>query len=624
MCGIAGRVRYAGRPDPDPRASLGAMLAVLRHRGPDDEGMWADPANGVALGNRRLAIVDVAPTGHQPMVAPSGRYVLTFNGEIYNADRLRPELEQRRYPFVGRSDTEVLLAAIAEWGVDRALERVDGMFAFAVWDRDARVLVLARDRIGEKPLYYGIVDGDFVFASELDAALAGSSGSPTIDRDALAAYLRRGCVPTPMTIYRDLVQVPPGTTARLDVGRGSAEPTLRAYWSAATWAAATPNAVDANDPLVVDELDRLLRDAVSLRMRADVPLGAFLSGGIDSSLVVALMQAQTDAAVRTFTIGFEDPTYDESGWAANVARRLGTHHSELRMTAGEATEALPLIPTMYDEPFADPSALPTSLLASFARRDVTVALSGDGGDELFGGYAQYVQCMSAWMASRRSERTIRARFRLGARSATRPSREEIFCNARSYFRDPDSIVIGSTEPTTVMTHPQLGPTIDDYDAWMIYVDLVTYLPDFVLTKVDRATMAHSLESRAPLLDRRLVEYALTLPANARIRDGRGKWLLRRVLDRYLEPEYVERPKAGFEPPLGTWLRTTLREWVEPLLAESRLRAEGFLNADPVRMLWREHLSGRDRTYPLWSVLVFQSWLEHRGRRPVPEPARDCR
>jgi asparagine synthase (glutamine-hydrolysing) len=621
MCGIAGRVLFAaGSNGRDQSGLLAAMLATLHHRGPDDEGSWIDPTAGVALGNRRLAVVDVASTGHQPMIAPTGRHVLTFNGEIYNADRVRPDLERRRYPFVGRSDTEVLLAAITEWGIARALERVDGMFAFALWDRDTRDLVLARDRIGEKPLYYGVVEDEFVFASEIDAAIIGCARPPTIDRDALASYLRHGCIPAPMTIYRDFFQVPPGTVARLGLGRGMTRPTLHTYWSAATWAQRTTAEVDAFDPNVVDELDSLLRDAVALRMRADVPIGALLSGGIDSSLVVALMQAQTDAPVRTFTLGFEEAEFDESGWARRVARRLGTRHSEICMTADDAVEALPSIPTMYDEPFADPSALPTALLAAFARRDVTVALTGDGGDELFGGYEQYARSAAKWTTSQEPHRQLRSWRRHRARSKARSvSREQIFCDARSFSRDPNSIVIGATEAPTILTRPELGPAIESYEAWMMYVDLVTFLPNFILTKIDRATMAHSLESRAPLLDRRLVELALTLPAGARIGDRQGKWLLRRVLDRYIEPEYFVRPKAGFEPPLNTWLRTSLRDWVEPLLESSRIRAEGFFDPTPLRVLWQEHLAGRDRTYALWPVLVFQSWLEHRslGSRAQP-------
>jgi asparagine synthase (glutamine-hydrolysing) len=593
------------------------MLAALRHRGPDDEGMWSDPTVGVALGNRRLAIVDVAPTGHQPMVSPSGRLVLTFNGEIYNHHLLRPELE-RHYPFAGQSDTEVLLAAISEWGIDRALERANGMFAFALWDRDRRQLFLARDRVGEKPLYYGATETGFVFASELDAAVAGSATRPVIDRDVVAAYLRHNCVPAPLTIYRDFRQLPPATVACLDVGAGARQPALRTYWSAAQFLEGTGARRDAFDgPAAIEALDGLLGDAVAIRMRSDVPLGAFLSGGIDSSLVVALMQSRSEARVRTFTVGFDDEQFDESQWARDVARRLGTEHAEMHMTSRDVLEVVPCIPAMYDEPFADPSALPTAMLAAFAKRDVTVALSGDGGDELFGGYIRYTHCASTWSSKQRDRRRARARLsrlrQQGTHAARQLSREQIYCDVRSFCRDPQSVVLGAREPSTILTHPDLGPPIDDYEAWMMYVDLVTYLPDFILTKVDRATMAHSLESRAPFLDHRLVEFALALPTNVKIRNGETKWILRRVLDRYIESEVVDRPKAGFEPPLGAWLRTTLRDWAEPLLDPSRLRTEGFFEPEPVRAWWTEHLEGRDRTYPVWSVLVFQSWLErHAG------------
>ena len=619
MCGIAGIVRMAGQQAAaEPTELLAAMLAALRHRGPDDEGMWTDPTRAVALGNRRLAIVDVAPTGHQPMVSPSGRFVLTFNGEIYNHDVLRPDLARLHYPFTGHSDTEVLLAAISEWGVDGALARANGMFAFAVWDRDARQLLLARDRIGEKPLYYGVTAHGFVFASELDAAVAGGAVRPAIDRDTVAAYLRQACVPAPLTIYRDFRQLPPATIACLDVGRGAREPTLRTYWSAADFVPSAAAATRTYDePAAIEQLDGLLRDAVALRMRADVPLGAFLSGGIDSSLVVALMQAQSAARVRTFTVRFDDDGYDESEWARGVALRLGTEHAEMHMTSRDVVDVVPCIPAMYDEPFADPSALPTAMLAAFAKRDVTVALSGDGGDELFGGYDRYPNCTSTWNDKQRDRRRARARLsrlrQRGTHAARQVSREQIYCDARSFCRDPQSVVIGAREPSTILTHPDLGPPIDDYEAWMMYVDLVTYLPDFILTKVDRATMAHSLESRAPFLDHRLVEFALALPTNVKIRNGETKWILRRVLDRYIESQLVDRPKAGFEPPLGAWLRTTLRDWAEPLLDPSRLRAEGFFEPEPVRAWWTEHLEGRDRTYPVWSVLVFQSWLEcHAG------------
>jgi asparagine synthase (glutamine-hydrolysing) len=617
MCGIAGIVRISGQHQhgAGPTELVASMLAELHHRGPDDEGTWSDPTRGVALGNRRLAIVDVESTGHQPMVSPSGRHVLTFNGEIYNHELLRPELERLHYPFVGRSDTEVLLAAISEWGIDAALERANGMFAFAVWDRDAQQLLLVRDRIGEKPLYYGRTPFGFAFASELGAATAGSPTRPDIDRDTIAAYLRQSCVPAPLTIYRGFRQLPPATIACLDVGRGAREPTLRTYWSAADLVRGGSASADTFDePSAIEEFDDLLRDAVALRMRSDVPLGAFLSGGIDSSLVVALMQAQTLGRVRTFTVGFEDDAYDESEWARRVGDRLGTEHTDMRMTSRDVLDVVPCIPAMFDEPFADPSALPTSMLAALAKRDVTVALSGDGGDELFGGYTRYVHCATRWRARQRDRRSARAllsRVRARRPGAARPiSREEMYCQVRSFCRDPQAIVVGADEPPTLLTHPERAPEIDDYEAWMMHLDLVTYLPDYILTKVDRATMAHSLESRAPFLDHRVVELASALPSRAKIREGESKWILRRVLDRYLEPGLVDRPKAGFEPPLGDWLRTTLRDWAEPLLDASRLRAEGWFEPEPVRAWWREQLEGQDRTYPLWSVIVFQSWLEH--------------
>jgi len=647
MCGIAG---YFGSPfEPvEGRAALERMTSELHHRGPDDAGYWLDAEAGIALGHRRLAIVDLSPAGHQPMMSASGRYVLAFNGEIYNYRQLRGEIEQTGAApaWRGHSDTEVALAAIECWGLLAALQRFNGMFAIALWDREARCLHLARDRMGEKPLYYGWMGRTLLFGSELKALRQHSHWRGEIDRDALAAFVRHGYVPGSQAIYRGVYKLPPGHYLTLASGGGEAgEPV--AYWNArerAEAGALQPFSGDADE--AVGALDKLLRDAVALRMEADVPLGALLSGGIDSTTVVALMQAQASRPVRTFSIGFHEEGFNEAQHAAEVARHLGTEHTELYVTPQQAMDVIPRLPALYDEPFADSSQIPTFLVSELTRQHVTVALSGDGGDELFCGYKRYDMMASLWGRVGRVPSPLRAvaagairavpttvldrcgkpldalfrRYgragragdklhKLAALLACR-SPEEMYRGLLSQWPQPDLLVPGAVEPPGSFSSASDWPRLQDMVQRLMYADALGYLPDDILVKVDRASMGVSLEARVPLLDHRLVEFAWSLPASLRARDGAGKWPLRQVLYRYVPRDIMDRPKMGFGVPIADWLRGPLRDWAEVLLAENRLRAEGYLAPTLVRQRWNEHLSGqRNWSASLWSVLMFQAWLE---------------
>ncbi|HEX6992790.1 MAG TPA: asparagine synthase (glutamine-hydrolyzing) [Gammaproteobacteria bacterium] len=652
MCGIAGCLTASGRVG-DLEASAVAMAAALAHRGPDDAGVWVDRGAGVALAHRRLAIIDLSPAGHQPMRGARGRYVIVLNGEIYNHLELRAELEAAGSApaWRGRSDTESLLAAIEAWGVRTAVEKSVGMFAFALWDREERTLTLARDRLGEKPLYYGLFDGSLVFASELKALCAWPGIVPDVDRGAVALLFRHGYIPAPYSIYRGVRKLLPG--AMLTLGTrdlaGGRLPEPERYWSAKAVAeAGAASPFDGDDAEAVDELERLLAASVRGQMIADVPLGAFLSGGIDSSTVVALMQAQSSRPVRTFTIGFEESGYDEARYAKAVAGRLGTDHTELYVTPREALDVIPRLPVLYDEPFSDPSQVPTFLVAQLARRSVTVALSGDGGDELFGGYDRYARA-AAWERRRRLvpsavRRLVAARLEAaeaGGRRAGEEARatsdlgkawtglaesgerlrklahvvgarhaETLYAPFACHSQVAERAVLGAAASPTAYTDPALWLERGDSLRRMTYLDLVVYLPDDVLVKVDRAAMAVSLETRVPLLDHRLVEFALRLPSSMKVRNGAGKWLLRQLLIRYVPAELVDRPKMGFGVPIGEWLRGPLRDWAEALLDATRLAREGFLDVACVRRRWTAHLDGRaDWQYFLWDVLMFQAWLD---------------
>ncbi len=652
MCGIAGVLGPPGSPI-EREAMAARMAATLVHRGPDDFGSWADPGGEAAFGFQRLSILDLTPEGHQPMTSSDGRYTVVFNGEIYNFAALKEELEVAACSFRGRSDTEVLLAAITRWGIEAAIPRLWGMFAFGVWDGRERVLHLVRDRLGKKPLYYGWQGSSFLFGSELKALRAHPDFRAPIDRDALVSYLRFSYVPGPRSIYQDIRKLPPGSWVTVHPDRPHEMPDPHRYWDPVAVAlAGQGNPLSLSDEDAAGELETLLADAVRLRAIADVPLGAFLSGGIDSSTVVALMQEQSRLRVSTFTIGFDASEYDESAHARLVARHLGTDHTELRVTPEEARAVIPRLADLYDEPFADASQIPTFLVSELARRRVTVALSGDGGDEIFGGYNRYVAGTRLWrrlggvpLPIRRGAAGLaeaippRAWDRAGA-AADRllPATRRGLISGNRVHKLATVLDLGGVDAMytrLVSTWPEPGPLVrgghepelpwravtanlpDPADRMMLF-DLLGYLPDDILAKVDRASMGTSLEVRAPLLDHRVVEFAWRLPLRQKIRGGVGKFVLRRVLERHVPRSLFERPKHGFGVPIDAWLRGPLREWAEDLLSEQRLEREGFFDPAPVRSALREHLEGRrNLQYQLWTVLMFQSWLDRhdsRGRR----------
>jgi asparagine synthase (glutamine-hydrolysing) len=614
------------------------MVDTLRHRGPDDAGVWVRAQPGIALGFRRLAILDLSLEGHQPMVSATGRYAIVLNGEVYNFRRLRDELQVSGHPFRSGSDTEVLLAAIVEWGLRETLNRLNGMFAFALWDAVTEQLSLVRDRVGKKPLYYGWAGETFLFGSELKALQAHPALRHEIDRAALAAYFRRGYVPSPQTIFAGIHQLLPGTFVQVAAEGCATAP--EAYWSRLAVArAGRSDPFEGTVDEALDELDGLLGDAVALRMVADVPLGAFLSGGVDSSLVVALMQAQSIDPVRTFTVGFQEHGYDEAPAALRVASLLGTDHTEVYVSSAEAREVIPWLPALYDEPFADSSQIPTHLVSRVARRGVTVCLSGDGGDELFGGYGRYFLAERMWDRLARvpvALRPLAARAAAVAAAAadlvavapsgrttplgdrmqrlaamlrdTTPA--ELYDRIASCWDPDDEIVIGAASANgrdaTASVLDQGSPLLTE----LMLLDGQHYLPDDILTKVDRASMAVSLEVRNPLLDHRVVELADRLPLALKVRADEGKWPLRTLLRRHLPSELVDRPKAGFDVPVAEWLRGPLRGWAEELLDERRLRHEGYLHPEPIVAKWQEHLSGRRNwQHQLWAVLMFEAWLD---------------
>ncbi len=645
MCGLVGLIdARAGTPDEALCTLAHDMAATLTHRGPDDAGQWSDAAAGVALGFRRLAILDLSPSGHQPMVSASGRFVIVFNGEVYNHDDLRRELEAMGATFRGRSDTEVILAAFEAWGVVAAVPRFVGMFAIACWDRHERRLHLVRDRMGVKPLYYGRFGHTLLFGSELKALRVHPDFVARIDRDALALYFRHLAVPSPYTIYQGVRKLPPGTILTVQPGDlDLAQPCE--YWSVRDVIAHVAPFGGHFDE-ACDALDVLLRDAVQRRMVADVPLGAFLSGGIDSSLVVALMQACSDRPIDTFTIGYRETLFDEAGHAREVARHLGTRHTEWMVTPEDAREVIPRLADLYDEPFSDVSQIPTFLVSSLARQHVTVVLSGDGGDEIFGGYNRHFWAPAVWQRIRRWPRFLRSAaasamtalspgaynrvfstlspllparlrepnpgYKLGKLAAVMCARDPdaFYRGLASHWKDPGSLVIEAKEPPTILTDPTRHPALADFTLRMMYFDQVTYLPDDNLTKVDRASMGAGLEVRVPLLDHRVVEFMWGLPVSMKVAEGRGKVLLRHLLYRHVPPALVDRPKMGFDVPIGCWLRGPLRDWASTLLAPQRLMDEGILDPRPVQKLWQQHQAGRfDHGYLLWDVLMFQAWRQ---------------
>jgi asparagine synthase (glutamine-hydrolysing) len=643
MCGIAG-FWQTKRGTEEPLEILARMGAALAHRGPDDSGTFHDGATGIGLAFRRLSILDLSPEGHQPMYSASGRYVIIFNGEVYNFEEIRDELGARQWR--GHSDTEVMLEAFESWGVESAVNRFVGMFAFALWDRQERNLYLVRDRLGIKPLYYGRVGGNFVFGSELKAIRQCPDFQPDIDRDVLTLYLRHNYVPSPHCIYKGLYKLPPGHFLMLDSAMGALLP--KPFWSAREVAReGLLSPFSGSEAETIDQLHRRLLSAVRLRMIADVPLGAFLSGGIDSSTVVALMQAQSSRPVKTFTIGFHEDGYNEAIHAKTVAKHLGTDHTELYLTPQDALNVVPLLPSMYDEPFSDSSQIPTYLVSKLARESVTVSLSGDGGDELFGGYNRYLFTKRIWNSVRRLPMPARKAIAEMLRAIPparvdrcfqllRPilpkklqqaipgdkahklaallsveSPEALYYRALSHWERPTEIVLNSHEPGTVLASIAESSWPSNIEEVMILADQLNYLPDDILTKVDRASMAVSLEARVPMLDHRVVEFAWKLPLHFKIRKGTSKWILRQILYNYVPRELVERPKMGFGVPIDRWLRGPLREWAEDLLSVKSLEAHGLLDADPIRVKWQEHLSGvRNWQYLLWDILAFQDWFRH--------------
>lgn len=642
MCGITGFIKIEQSSSPEElTAVVERMSETLKHRGPDDHGSWVDDQDCVAFGFRRLSIVDLSEHGKQPMFSESGRYVVVFNGEIYNFLELRSQLEREGVRFRGHSDTEVLLSVIEKFGVQPALERFNGMFAFALWDRQTRTLHLARDKFGEKPLYYGWMGHTFLFGSELKALRAHPSFRGEIDRNALALYFRYDYIPAPHSIYKNIYKLPPGTWTSLRV-RGKKQ-TLSPipYWSAhSVVQASLAHPFEGSEEEAAEHLDLLLKDAVKLRMIADVPLGAFLSGGIDSSTIVALMQAQCSQPVKTFSIGFLESDYNEAVDAAAVAHHLRTEHTELYVRPQEARAVIPMLPQLYDEPFADSSQIPTFLISQLARRHVTVSLSGDGGDELFGGYNRYFWGRNLWrtggwmpkgfrrilasllksVSPERWDRVLNSMAPLmprlfkqrnagdklhklaGIMAVSCP--EELYQKLLSCWDDPPLRDL----PKDGFQPVSSGASgLKDLTNLMMFCDSTNYLPDDILTKVDRASMGTSLEARVPFLDPRVYEFAWRLPLSMKIRNGSGKWLLRQVLDRYVPREIIERPKMGFGVPIEDWIRGPLRSWTESLLEDRVLESNG-LDSNAIRAKWKEHLSGRRNwQYHLWAVLMFQAW-----------------
>ncbi len=646
MCGIAGFLtRDTLTADESTRIATTMSLSI-RHRGPDDAGTWVDPTCGIALGHRRLAILDLTAAAHQPMRSRSGRYVVVFNGEIYNFLDLRRELEFHGFRFATRSDTEVLLAGFEQWGFVDTLRRAHGMFAIATWDTAERALFLARDRLGEKPLYYGAGAGGraLLFGSELKALVAHPGFTAAVDRDALCSFFKFGCVPGARSVYQGVRKLPAGCWLRLR-GESDATNTPSSYWSLRAVAEdGLRHPFALSDLEVVRRCDTTLRRAVRRQMVSDVPLGAFLSGGIDSSIVAALMQEQSSRPVRTFTIGFDDATYNEAPYAAEVARHLGTDHTEAYVTSEDARSVIPDLPRLYDEPFGDSSQIPTLLVSRLARRHVVVSLSGDGGDELFGGYGRYALARRVWAVSgrlpigfKRAVSALLARDHAGhglgfVSSAQRPptavsgrfcdrarrlgeyasasSGDEFYASLLASWDGVDRLVKRGLDRSDVLALNERGLSGATLTERAMFADASTYLPDDILVKVDRAAMSVALETRVPFLDPEVVSFAWRVPLAQKVRYGRGKWILRRVLSRYLPPRLFDRPKRGFSVPIGRWLRGPLRSWAEDLLSESRLRREGYLDPAPVRKRWLEHLSGRRNwQQSLWFVLMWEAWLD---------------
>ena len=640
MCGIAGFIGAASNiAGGDIGTIAEAMAASIAYRGPDDQGIWIDAETETALVHRRLSIIDLSAAGHQPMLSANERYVMSYNGEVYSFQPIAAELAARGHNFRGHSDTEVILESFALSGIEATLKRMIGMFAIALWDRRDRTLTLMRDRLGIKPLYWAKFGKTFMFGSELKALRAHPGWTPRIDQNAVAAFMRHNYIPAPRTIYDGVYKLEPGTFLTLP---WQGEPKISRFWDARAVARdGSHSPIEGSDAELTEQLEELLKDAVGRRMIADVPLGAFLSGGVDSSTVVALMQASRSGTVKSFSIGFDIPGYSEAHHAAAVARHLGTDHTELTVTSNEALDVIPRLPEFYDEPFADSSQIPTYLVSAMTRKYVTVALSGDGGDELFAGYNRYQLTQRFWRSLSLMPRALR-KGAAAAITAVRPDRwtqllsalpsrlrppqagdkvhkaaavlrldsaDAVYRRLVSHW-EPSEIMPQAREPASILDDRTLTTDFPDLLARMQFLDLVTYLPDDILTKVDRASMAVALEARVPLIDHRVVEFAWRLPEHVKVRNGVSKWILRQVLYRHVPPELIERPKMGFGIPLGEWLRGPLRDWAETLLSEQRLREAGLLDHAMVRRYWRDHLDERRNwQYLLWDVLMLEAWRE---------------
>ena len=647
MCGIAGILYSEPQLNSEEFSSLAkAMGDTLAHRGPDDSGEWVSAGNGIGLAHRRLSIIDLSPAGHQPMISNSGRYVLVFNGEIYNFREIRANLEKNGVSFKGHSDTETLLESIAYVGLDKTLDQLNGMFAFALWDKQDRSLTLARDRIGKKPLYYGWCNGVFLFGSELKALKKHPNFDNEIDRDALGQFIQYSWLNGPASIYKKINKLTPGTYLKITQSDSSKSSEPVVYWSALESAQqGQSNLFEEPYGDVVDKLENLLIEAVGRRMIADVELGALLSGGIDSSLVVSMMQSQTTRKVKTFSIGFHEGTHNEAVHAKKIAEYLRTDHSELYVTPQECMNVIPQLPEMYDEPFGDVSQIPTYLVSKLANKHVKVVLSGDGGDELFAGYTRYFRCMDHWkkhgniplfmrpaigvamdvaaksswnmLVNTQTQEGVAGWRRLGAKLEKRARRIgaksslELFVRMMTRYKNIGELVKLSEVSQTVLSNKETWPKHADPILNMMLMDTLCYLPDDILVKVDRASMATSLEARCPLLDKEIAEFSWRLPYAMKVDQSGGKRILKDVLGKYLPTELTDRKKMGFGVPIGKWLRGPLRDWAEDLLDINKIRQQGYLNESKVQTLWSQHQSGwRNHNDILWSILMFQAWLEN--------------
>lgn len=643
MCGFAGYLELRDRSGRDALIKNAETMGnTLVYRGPDASGTWADEISGIALAHQRLSIIDLSEAGAQPMHSVSGRYIIAYNGEVYNHTDLREGLEQSGHRFKGHSDTEVILAAVEQWGLNTSLHRFIGMFAFALWDRQEKRLSLVRDRLGIKPVYWTKTPNVILFGSELKALRAHQNCPTEINRDSIALYLRHNYIPAPHTIYQGINKLEPGTIAQISA-KGDIE--INRYWALKDHVLRGKEfPFQGGDEEATNQLESLLKDSIRKRMISDVPLGVFLSGGVDSSTIAALMQAQSSAPIKSFSIGFEEGVFNESKHAEQVANHLQTDHTELTVTSKDARDVIPKLPYLFDEPFSDSSQIPTYLLSKLTRSHVTVALSGDGGDELFCGYTRYLDAirfqsfakwhpqilrqleatgiksvpLGVWNTLGRQLHLSKSGIPFGDRlykmaDILTGSADDFYLRLLTHWEAPNKIAINATEPKGIIWDPELHSITPQLLARMQYIDACTYLPDDILTKVDRASMAASLEARIPLLDHRIVEFAWSLPSHMKLRKSKGKWLLREVLHRYVPEAMINRPKKGFAIPLSTWLRGPLKEWAGDMLSPERLKHSGLINSEPIQKKWQEHIAGeRNWHYLIWDVLMLESWNENWG------------